>query len=99
MHDKKEEDRRDAEDSIYAGMYISEALRAGQELFNGITMLTIWDISLERMKKRKGIVMERLKSFGIKMLPVLLECESAYKMSLPILFTDKHLLRNSKETS
>lgn len=91
LHDKKEEDRRDAEDSIYAGMYISEALRAGQELFNGITMLTIWDISLERMKKRKGIVMERLKSFGIKMLPVLLECESAYKMSLPILFTDKHL--------
>lgn len=91
LHEKNEEDRRDAEDSIYAGMYISEALRAGQELFNGITMLTIWDISLERMKKRKGIVTERLKSYGIKTLPVLLECESAYKMSLPILFTDKHL--------
>lgn len=91
LHDKQEEDRRDAEDSLYAGMFISEALRAGQELFYGVTMLTIWDVSLERMKKRKGIVTERLKSVGIKTLPVLLECEEAYKMALPILYTNKHL--------
>ena len=89
--DKNEEDRRDAEDSLYAGMFISEALRAGQELFYGVTMLTIWDASLERMKKRRGIVIERLRSVGIRTLPVLMECDEAFKMALPILYTNNHL--------
>lgn len=91
LNDKQEEDRRDAEDSLYAGMFIREAMRSGQELFYGVTMLTIWDHDLQRMKLRRGQVVSRLNSNGIKTLPVLFDCENAFKMALPILYIDRHL--------
>ena len=91
LDNKHEEDKRDAEDTIVAGMFINEAIRAGQELFMGVTMLTIWDCDLQRMKIKRGQVISSLFSDGYRTLPVLLDCEKAYKMSLPILYIDNHL--------
>lgn len=91
LPDKKEEDRRDLEDSIRSGIFIREKMREGEELFMGVTMLTIWDYDLQQMKDKRGQVVSRLNGYGIKTLPVIMDCENAHKMTLPTLHIDKHL--------
>lgn len=91
LKNKNEEDKLDLEDSINAGTFIQTRLRGNEDLFLGVTMITIWDYSLQQMKLKKGQVMSRLNSNGIKTLPVLMECDAAYKMALPMLSINRHL--------
>ena len=91
--DKRENDRLNEEDTIGAGMYIQNRLRSGEDLYNGITMITIWDENLEEMRQKRGRVIASLKTNQIKVLPALGECEEAFKLSLPILYKNAHLQR------
>ena len=91
LNDKQEEDKREAMDIISAGMYIADSMARGQELYYGVVMFTFWDRSLEGLKRLRMDVVGKLKAYGMQTLPVWLECESAFKMSLPILHIDKHL--------
>jgi hypothetical protein len=94
--DKSAEDKQDLEDTIIAGSVINNKLRSGEDLFNGVIMLTIWDYDLQRMKNKRGQVISRLNGNGIKTLPALMDCHNAYKMALPMVYIDKHLFEKFK---
>ena len=92
----QEEDKDSLADTLSSGLYIKNRLNAGEELFYGVTMITIWDYSLQTMKTKKGMVMSTLHGNGIKTLPAFVDCDSAYKMALPILDIDRHLFDKFK---
>lgn len=91
LQDSRENERYEVEEVIRAGSEIQNHMRAGEDLFMGVTMITIWDYDLQSMRQKRGRVINTLKSNQIKVLPALTECEEAFKMTLPILYINKHL--------
>lgn len=91
LKDAQEQDRDDIRDALSAAYYIRNALRQGEDFFYGVTMLTIWDYSYDRMRIKKGHVVSALRSDNIRTLPVLMDTEQAYRMYMPSLTIDMHL--------
>lgn len=91
LKSKRDNEKKDLEDSIVSGLYINERLRQNEDFFYGVIMLTIWDYNLKSLKNRKGEVMSRLSSGGIKTRGPIGNCEKAFNMSLPLLMVDKQL--------